>query len=278
MSEMKTLDEKELLKLFRAAKDSHKGQNGRLLVIGGSELFHASIFWTADVASRIVDLVHFSSPARENNRLVARKAKEGFWNGIVVPFSRISDYLAEDDCVIIGPGMPRKEGLEKGERETAEIVNGFLQEFPQKKWVIDGGALQEMDKGLLNEKMILTPHSGEFRRLFGEEATEKNAEKMAKQYGCTILLKGKTDVVCDKSNCVLVEGGNEGMTKGGTGDVLAGLVGALYCKNEAWLAAAAGSFFNKKAGDSLYAKMGPFFNAGDLVSELPLVMKKVLQY
>jgi hydroxyethylthiazole kinase-like uncharacterized protein yjeF len=275
---MKSVTSKDLRRLYRPAKDSHKGQNGRLLVIGGSKLFHASAFWAADMASRIVDLVHFSSPAMENNELVRRKAKEKFWNGIVVPWSRVEEYIREDDCIAIGPGMPRNEGLEKGEKPTGEIVNWLFEKFSGKRWVIDGGALQEMNVDLLSKQMIVTPHTGEFRRLFGIDAGLRNAQKMAKKFSCVILLKGVVDVVSDGERCVEVPGGNEGMTKGGTGDVLAGLVGALYCKNDAFLSAAAGSLINKSAGDRLYKKVGPFFNASDLVNEVPVVMKEVLRY
>jgi hydroxyethylthiazole kinase-like uncharacterized protein yjeF len=271
-------DKRDLTRLFRQPSDTHKGQNGRLLVIGGSKLFHASIFWTADVASRIVDLVHFSSPAMENNDLLQRKAKEKFWNGIVVPWRKVKDYVREDDCVVIGPGMPRKEGLEKGEEKTSVVVNRLFESFPEKKWVVDGGALQEMDVKLLSEKMIITPHAGEFRRLFGKKATRENAIAMSKKYGCVVVLKGVKDVVCEGADWVEISGGNEGMTKGGTGDVLAGLVGALFCKNEAFLAAASGSLINKKAGDRLYERVGPFFNASDLVNEVAVVMKEELGY
>lgn len=274
---MNTVSNKDLRELHKFSKDSHKGQNGRLLVIGGSKLFHSSIFWTADVASKIVDLVHFSSPVMENNDLLRRKAKGKFWNGIVVAWEKIEDYIKEDDCIVIGPGMPRKEGLEKDERPTGEIVNELFGKFPSKKWVVDGGALQEMDPKLLNEKMIVTPHAGEFRRVFGIKASSKNAEKMAKEHKCVILLKGVVDVVCDPSVCVQVEGGNEGMTKGGTGDVLAGLVGALYCKNEAFLAARAGSLVNKQAGDNLYKKVGPYFNASDLVEEVAKILFELMR-
>lgn len=254
-----------LKQLYRPAKDSHKGDNGKLLVIGGSELFHAAAFWAADVASRIVDVVHFSSPAMENNELVRiKKAKEKFWNGIVVPWGEVGDYIEEDDAVVIGPGMIRS-------RETKTIVDGLLKKFSSKKWVVDGGALQEMDRELLNEQMIVTPHQGEFKILFGEAGIEA----MAKKYKCTILLKGLEDIVCNEHKCMKVSGGNEGMTKGGTGDVLAGLVGALYCKNDAFLAAVTGSYINKKAGDRLYGRVGPYFNATDLVNEIPLVRKFV---
>jgi NAD(P)H-hydrate epimerase len=275
---MKVLTDNDMKDLYRLPKGSHKGQNGRLLVIGGSKLFHASIFWAADVASRIVDLVHFSSPAMENNDLVRIKAKEGFWNGIVVPWEKVEDYIKEDDCVVIGPGMPRREGLEEGEKPTSEIVNGLFNKYSNKKWVVDGGALQEMNVELLNRNMIITPHSGEFRRMFEKKASVSSVEQMANMHKCVILLKGERDIVCEKGECVEVEGGNEGMTKGGTGDVLAGLVGALYCKNEAFLAAKLGSLINKSAGDRLYKRVGPYFNASDLVEEVAKVMKEGLDY
>ena len=275
---MKMITQVDVQKLYRPPKDSHKGQNGRLLVIGGSELFHASIFWAADVASRIVDLVHFSSPSAENSDVVRKRAKEKFWNGIVVPWRRVEEYIREDDCILIGPGMPRRDGLESGEMPTDEIVNRLFKKFPDKRWVVDGGAVQEMDPELLNEHMIITPHAGEFKRLFGKDASARAAQRMAKKHGCVVLLKGIVDLVCDGKRCLEVAGGNEGMTKGGTGDVLAGLVGAFYCKNEGFLAASAGSFVNKRAGDLLHKRVGPFFNASDLVAEIPLVMNDVLRY
>lgn len=257
-----------LEQLYRPPKNSHKGENGKLLVIGGSKLFHAAAFWTADVASRIVDLVHFSSPAMENNDLMRIKAKEKFWNGIVVPWDKVEEYITEDDCVVMGPGMTRSD-------DTKTIVDTLLKKFVDKRWVVDGGALQEMNRELLNQQVIVTPHRGEFEKLFDVEASEMAVEEMAKKYKCTILLKGVEDIVCNKHKCVKVSGGNEGMTKGGTGDVLAGLVGALYCKNDAFTAAKAASEINKKAGDGLYKRVGPFFNATDLVNEIPVVMKRI---
>jgi len=295
---MKIIGIEDIKDLYRPPTDSHKGQNGRMLVIGGSQLFHSSIFWTADVASRIVDLVHFSSPAMENNDLLRQRAKAKFWNGIVVPWQRIEEYISEDDCVVIGPGMPRETGLEKGERPTGEIVDTLLQKYSNKRWVVDGGALQEMAPQLLNEKMIVTPHGGEFKMLLSKSQNSKlkvqnynlkvktDLDKLqeivgtfSKDHGdVTVLLKGKIDIICQGKECVVVEGGNLGMTKGGTGDVLAGLVGALYCKNDGFLAAKAGSLINKTAGDRLYQRIGPFFNASDLVAEVAVVMKEVFGY
>ena len=105
-------DKRIVERLYKPREGSHKGENGRLLVIGGSKLFHTSIFWSADVASKIVDLVHFTSPASENRELIRRKLKEGFWNGIVVDFAEVEDYINEDDCVLIGPGMVRADSVQ----------------------------------------------------------------------------------------------------------------------------------------------------------------------
>jgi len=68
------------------------------------------------------------------------------------------------------------------------------------------------------------------------------------------------------------------MTKGGTGDVLAGLIASLYCKNSAFLSGCAGSFINKRAGDELYKRVGSYFNASDLAEEIPYVMKNFLDF
>lgn len=260
---MQSFDPKTLSQLYRPAKDSHKGQNGKLLVIGGSNLFHLASMWSLETASRIVDMVFYSSVPV--NEAIVKKQKERFHDGIIVPKNKLDEYIDEADCVLIGPGMAR-------DKATREKVNFLLKKYPHKKWVVDGGALQVMDKSFLNKNMIVTPHHKEYKLLFGDGPVGE----MAKKYGCTIVLKGKEDVVCDERRCVVNRTGNEGMTKGGTGDVLAGLVAALYCKNNAFLAAVCGTYLNGLAGDKLYERVGRFFNASDLVHELPRMMKQVL--
>ena len=71
--------EKYVAQIVLPKSDSHKGENGRVLVIGGSKLFHAASFWAAAMASKIVDMVHFSSPVMENNELRRVQAKSRFW-------------------------------------------------------------------------------------------------------------------------------------------------------------------------------------------------------
>jgi hydroxyethylthiazole kinase-like uncharacterized protein yjeF len=326
---MQEFDFKQLEKLYIPPEDSHKGQNGKLLLIGGSSLFHSASLWALNIASRIVDMVFYAS-VPQNNEIV-RQAKQEFRNGIVIPREKLEDYINEADCVLIGPGMLRAEReevssiksqvssikeiveLENEGAQTYWLTKYLLEKYPQKKWVIDAGALQMMEPEWLlplNGNVVVTPHPGEFGKVFEEEiknqrsnlkdtdpsyaeatAGKQNSKidlqiiiDMARKYNCIILLKGQEDIIClpagsdsiGAGGCTKVTGGNAGMTKGGTGDVLAGLVAALACKNDLWLSACAGSYLNKKAGEQLFKRVGYYFNASDLANEIPEVMKKYI--
>lgn len=288
---MQEFNQAVLKQLYVPAADSHKGQNGKLLIIAGSRLFHAASLWPLTVASRLLDMVFYSSVS-ENNEIVLQ-AKAEFRNGIVVPREKLDHYISEADCILIGPGLPRDDGREEGDDDTKELTERLLKKYPEKKWVIDGGSLQTIDPEVLLDLKtmpILTPHHGEFETLFSNVilSESKNprdpsvilqddkVQLMAKKYNCVILLKGPVDTVASPTECISVSGGNAGMTKGGTGDVLAGLVASLYCKNDAFLSATCASFINKKAGESLEERVGLSFNASDLANEIPKVMKNLI--
>jgi NAD(P)H-hydrate epimerase len=302
---MQQFNPNDLKQLYVPQGNSHKGQNGKLLIIGGSQLFHAASLWALQIASRIVDMVFYSSVI-ENNQIVHELKKE-FRNGIVVPRDEIENYVVEADAILIGPGMVRTEvqGLKFNVQSLKEInqledeglqsyylTKYLLKKFPNKKWVIDAGALQMMEPEWLlqlNGNVVITPHPGEFERVVSgiknqelqkkldKKALEEKVELFVRTYNCIALLKGESDIVCSPDKCVEINGGNAGMTKGGTGDVLAGLVAALSCNNDTFLAACAGSYFNKKAGEALFEKVGYYFNASDLADEIPVVMKKLLK-
>ena len=278
---MEEITKKDLKKIYKSPKDSHKGQNGKLCIIGGSRLFHGASLWALKVASRIVDMVYYSS-IPENNK-IAEKLKSQIFDFICVSRKELKDYIEESDAVLIGPGMIRA-------KETEQITRKLLLAFPKKKWIIDAGSLQMMNPDWLKKlnQVIITPHKKEFCKLFKLQITNyklkieiKNSKllkKIVKEYGCVIVLKGPTDIVCSPKRCVYNTTGNEGMTKGGTGDVLAGLIAALACKNDLFASARAGIYVNGLAGDQLYQKVGPFFNASDLCDEVQKVLKGVIGY
>ncbi len=286
---------RQYLKLFRPPEQgSHKGQNGKVLIIGGSELFHAASKWSLDVAAQFVDMVFYAS-VPSTNKLV-QEAKGEFWNGIVIPRTAIDSYIQEADSILIGPGMERQQFMSSRTKEEYEeelspeswnndtdlVVHHLLLKYPEKQWVLDAGALQMVRTEFLPAHAILTPHKGEFSRLLaqvGQEETEKLLASDSKLqslsttlHSAVLLIKGIEDVVVSGQQVERVRGGNAGMTKGGTGDVLAGLVAALVSTQEPMVAAVVASATNKLAGDYLYQTKGPFFGA----SELSAVLAEVL--
>lgn len=279
--------------LYRPPKDSHKGQNGKLTIVGGSKLFHGASLWALKVASRMVDMVYYAS-VPENLELVKDLSKE-VYDFIAVPQGKEAEYIAESDAVLIGPGLVRGSKEYTGTGESGEGTKALTLElfgrFPEKKWVIDAGSLQVISPEVLKSlsQVAITPHWKEFTELF--QIPEKDpvslkslkdrvflVQQKAQEYGCTIVLKGKTDIICsEKGEFLINETGNEGMTKGGTGDVLAGLIAALACKNDLFVAAAVGAYMNGLAGDELYQTVGPYFNASDLCDQVPQTLYQLLQ-
>jgi NAD(P)H-hydrate epimerase len=291
-------------KIYIPKKGSHKGQNGRLLIIGGSKLFHSASMWSLEVASRIVDLVHYSS-VEENNRII-ENLKEEFRNGIVVRRDDIEYYVEEDDCILIGPGMVRADisninnkissikdivKIDNEGLQTYYLTKYLLQKYPQKRWVIDAGALQMLDVKDIPKNAILTPHKREFEYLWRKFKIQNSKFKIisqnskiinrvkdfADETNSILLLKGEEDIISNGEKVESIKGGNVGMTKGGTGDVLAGLIAAFYCKTDAFTSAIAASYINKKAGEDLEKEKGIWFNASDLAEQIPKTMKRLLE-
>jgi len=215
------------------------------------------------MAAHLVDMVHFSSPELENNDLMRVQAKSKFWDGIVVPYEEIDHYIEEDDCILIGPGMERGE-------ETRGIINSFLNKYPQKKWIIDGGALQEVDPTLLSSNMIITPNRKEL------EIVKTKLGGKYSQLKSTILAKGPTDTISSPTRELTITGGNPGLTKGGTGDVLSGLVAGLAAKSDNFTSCVIASYCLKSAAESLGTASGTYFFPLNLIAQVPLTLTSLL--
>jgi len=311
---IKTTDLKTVMGFFKKfylpKKNSHKGQNGKVLIVGGSSLFHAASLWAAETASYFVDMVHYCST--EENERIFLNLKTKFRNGIVVNRKDLLNYVQEDDAILIGPGMVRDskiksfpftkilknrqklkvgifEEILKLENEgsyTYYLTQFLIDNFPEKKFVFDAGSLQMMKKKWflkLKTVPIITPHQKEFERLFGKkiydlkfEEKVKLVEECARKYKVVILLKAIKDVISNGEKTYVVEGGNQGLTKGGSGDVLAGLVVSFYAKNKALESAVFSSILIKRTADVLFLKKGYWYNISNLIEALSLVLKKII--
>lgn len=270
----------ELRGLYRPDKNSSGEDNGQVVIIGGSSLFHGAPFFAVQSASRVVDMVFFSSPEK-SLRDVAANLKSRLFNFIWVPFGEVEDYIKKSDAVLIGPGFMRahnekantgpSNASDKAYNVSRKITQELLDKFPNKKWVVDGGSLQVMEPEWIPKGAIVTPNKKEYKILFGD----LNPDEASKKYDCIIVLKGPVTYVYSSNERFEVHGGNPGMTKGGTGDAMAGLTVGLLAKNEPMLAATSAAYVTKAAGDALYKKQGVYYNADDLANIIPETLYKL---
>ena len=247
--------------LKKPAKRSRKGDNGILLAIAGSKQYHGASIFVGLAASRIVDLVYFCTE-KENIPFVKKASPE-----FIV--SETKDYekcIGKCDAVLIGPGISENALNRK-------TVNRILSHYRQKKTVLDAAALYLADKKLLHENCALTPHAGEFRKAFGKKATKENLKTVSKKFRAVIVLKGHVDLIAVNGKIYGNYTGNQGMTKGGTGDILAGLIAGFACKNDLLLSCLAACYLNGLAGDLLEKEKGYMYNAADLLEKIPEAKK-----
>lgn len=178
------------------------------------------------------------------------------------------------NSLIIGCGLARKE---ETHRAILEIIKKA--DLPM---VIDAeaiGAVSENKEVIRGKKIVITPHSEEFRILTGERVNpeikdrKNKVKKWAKKLGAIVLLKGYVDVISDGNKIILNKTGSPFMTKGGFGDTLSGICGALLARGIKPLeAACAAAYINGKAGELVSKKYGESVLASDIFEFLPKVI------
>ncbi len=261
--------------------DSHKGDNGRLLVVGGGPYTGAPALVGMGAYRIKVDLVQVAVPehayvpvASYSPNFIVREL-EGKRHLIKKDVDEIEELLLWSDALVIGPGLG-------DDKETAEAIEDIIQ-ICNKPMVIDADAITVVSKDLSilkDKKGILTPHAGEFKRLTGvplpmdPESRMEQAQQLAKQTGMTVLLKGRVDVIASAERVKLNRTGNAGMTVGGTGDVLAGIAGGLLARGaRPFDAARLAAYVNGTAGDIAYEELGYCFLATDVADRIPRAVR-----
>ncbi|KPU81175.1 ADP-dependent (S)-NAD(P)H-hydrate dehydratase [Nitrosopumilus sp. PRT-SC01] len=272
-----------IVKKFIPARKSksRKGDNGIVLVVGGSYIYHGAPVLSSIAALRCgTDLVYTSVPkinvtptrAISPNLIVIPLVDQKLTRGAV---NKLVGALPINlDSATIGMGLAIQE-----KNALLLLVKSLLDR--DVRLSLDASALiPEVLPILANKNVVVTPHAGEFKRLFGDFPSDsKNdrirlVEKNAKKYGITVLLKGQTDVITNGSTTYLYEKKIPAMTVGGTGDVLSGLVAGMLSKNRNPLeSAAAATFINGLAGKAVQKKLGLHITSMDLLDEIPTVMK-----
>lgn len=258
-----------------------------MTIIGGSELFHGAPLMALKAASRIVSMVYFSSP--DNDKELADKLKASLFNFIWVPYGEVESYIAKSEAVLIGPGMMRSHVNEHGfvcdsqGIKTREFTLDLFKKNPDSRWVVDGGALQVISVAELPKGAMISPNKKEFLMLFGEEMEtdiDKRAEqilRLATKHDLTILTKDEISLVSDGNRTVKILGGNEGLVKGTTGDLIAGILVGFMAKDDPLFSACAASYLTKKAAEKLAETRGLMFNTDDVVDKVPEIYGEVVK-
>lgn len=262
-------------------KIGDKHNSGQVTVIGGSKLFHGAPLLALKSVSRIIGMTYFSSP--DEDKEIANRIKSELLNFIWVPFDDVDSYVSKSDVMLIGPGMMRSHIREhdftcddEGEK-TRRFCEKLFKKFPEKKWVVDGGALQVVEPGMLPNGSVVSPNHKEFEMLFGEKLKPNLDERanqifdLSKKINLTILSKDEVSIVSDGIRIIKIEGGNDGLIKGGVGDVIAGVTTGFLVRDTSAFACAAASYLVKKAAEKLAETRGLMFNADDLVDMVPVV-------
>ena len=283
----------DFLRLKNRDSSSHKGNNGRLLVVGGSKDYSGApaIAGMAAIGAG-ADLVYVASPQNAADAIKSTspdlivKSLEGEKLSLK-HLDEILELSENVDAILIGPGS----GIDD---ETSKLFNVLVTKI-KKPIVLDADSLKQIELSLIKNRddIILTPHIFEFKSFFkvgddlkldidsydfskvDENITE--FQKIARQINGTVVVKGKYDLILSGNKFKINKSGNAGMTVGGTGDALAGISASLLSQGlSSFDSASLATFINGLAGEEAFNVKGNGFSATDLVSYIGSVIKNGL--
>ena len=264
------------------AKDAHKGDFGKILLLCGSRGYTGAAYLAAMGALRtgaglvflgVPEKIYAIEAVKLNEAIVFPLPDEGRRLSVMA-ISEILERLPRMDAVLVGPGLGQSEGV-------FQVVKAVLQNADCPVILdADGINVIAAHKDVVRGRTkptVLTPHGGEFARLGGDAQEDRQwaAEAMAKDLGCILLLKGHNTVITDGSTTYINPTGNPGMAVGGSGDVLAGMITALAGQGiDPLKAAACGAWLHGAAGDLCAEEIGQYgMLPSDMLSVLPRLLK-----
>ncbi len=269
----------EFLLYPKPRPDSHKGQNGDVLIVAGGPFTGAPALVAMGALGIGADLARIATPA------IAAQVVAGFSPNFIV-YPLVGHRLLREDIEIIlelaqkanalaiGPGLGESPGSLEAVRAIVKALD-----LPM---VLDADAIRAVGADttvLARKRAVITPHAREFHALTGKslpaelEARIDMTRTAAKSLGVTILLKGPVDIVTDGTRAKLNYTHNAGMTAGGTGDVLCGVVSGLLSKGATpFDAARLAAFSNGYAGDLAFKEKSYGLTATDVADHLGRVL------
>lgn len=281
-------EEAELASLFaKRRSNSHKGNYGRVCAIGGSEEYSGAPLLSVSALKAgagyfrlcVPDCIFAGLMGKFPEIILHKMPSKG---GSLV-FDRDSlEYVArQSDSIAVGMGCTKS-------RNIYEIVRYLLENFSG-TLVLDADALNSLSEygvdALKNKacRVVLTPHVKEFARLIGKTTEEvvKNgmtlAERFAAEYGVTLALKSNTTIVTDGTITALNTAGSPALAKGGSGDMLAGLVAALCARTDDHiLACACALWILGESGVAAAEILGEYGTcASDVLAQIPKTAKRL---
>lgn len=281
--------EYDLEKLLPArSRETHKGDYGKVALVGGSRGMAGSIYLSSIASLRTGSGLVYTVVPDSISTVMEIKSVEN----IVIPVSdggrghlnkldhMLVDKLCGVDAIGIGPGMSKN-------KDTVEFLRDLLGAV-DKPYVIDADGINNLSSlkeevRSLNRKIVITPHLAELSRFLevpiGEikKKREEYAEFAAKTYGLIVVLKGENTIVTDGINTYINKTGNPGMATAGSGDVLTGIIASLIGQgHDLFEASRIGVYIHGLAGDLARLQIGEYgMIASDIVSYIPKAIKRV---
>ena len=273
---------KELIEKFLSSREnnSRKGDNGKVLIVGGSYIYHGAPVLSSLAALRSgSDLVYTCVP-----KINASSTRSISPDLIVIPMADskltrgtvnklLGQVPVDIDSTAIGMGLAIQDV------EAIKLLVKSLLDRNVRVSLDASSLIKEILPIIEGQNVVVTPHSGEFKRLFGESVGNDTSsrlitcEKFAKQHSLTILLKGQEDIITNGEISYTNSTNSPCMTVGGTGDVLSGLVAGFLSRNKNMIEAASiATFVNGTTGELLQKEIGNHILASDLISKLPTVL------